>query len=63
MPIDPADATRAERRRRLTGAELRAREQLQSSRLGRLGRLRSWLTALLAIIAVGACLLALRHTA
>lgn len=62
MSTDPAETTRAERRSRLTAAELHAREQQIESPLGRWGRLRSWLTALVALAAVAACLLLLRHT-
>jgi hypothetical protein len=62
MPLDPADNTRAKRRRRLTRAELRARQTDDAKLAGRVWRARSWLTILVAILAVVLCFVFLRRT-
>jgi hypothetical protein len=62
MSSDPAEIARQQRRANLTEAELHARLKKRESRFGRLGRLRSWLTALVGLAAIVACLLLMQHT-
>lgn len=62
MPLDPADNTRAQRRRRLTPADLEARQHEEERPVGRLGRIKSWATILVAILALVILYLAFGRT-
>jgi hypothetical protein len=61
MPGGPDDLTPDQRGKRPTERELAARKKLSMSRIGRWGRPRSWATVVVAIAAVIACYLLLRH--
>jgi hypothetical protein len=62
MSADPDDLLPHQRRPLPTEGELRQREKLKDSRIGRWGRPWSWITAAVAILAVILCVLFLRHT-
>lgn len=62
MPTDPDDVTPDQLGKTPSEAELRERQVRFARGVGRAGRMRSWVTALLALLLVVACLLLFQHT-